>query len=383
WVFVHANGGWDPTSLCDPKGRQNEEEEDPVNHYFTDDIGTAGNIKYAPVAYNAEFFQKHYRRTLVLNGVDSQTNNHDAGTRHTWSGKLSEGYPALAALIAGVQAREAPMAFLSNGGYDDTGGLIAPTRTGNIDALNRIAFPDRVDPNNPNGDRYHSPETWDRLQAAIAARQGHLTETLRLPRAQHAINQLFTARVGRNEVRRLSEFLPERFDDDGLKRQAQVAVAAFRAGIGKAANLSIGGFDTHGNHDQSHFPRLQSLTEGLDVLWSEAEAMGIADRVFVAVGSDFGRSPGYNDGQGKDHWPITSMMFMGAGVQGNRVVGASTDRHQSIGVNLDTLAVDNSPDAPHIEPGHVCQAIRKLAGVHESELAAMFPIENQQVPLFG
>ncbi|MEZ4471615.1 MAG: twin-arginine translocation signal domain-containing protein [bacterium] len=253
WVFVHANGGWDPTSLCDPKGRRDEEEEDPVNHYFTDDIGTAGNIRYAPVAYNAEFFQKHYRRTLVLNGVDSQTNNHDAGTRHTWSGKLSEGYPALAALIAGIQAREAPMAFLSNGGYDDTGGLIAPTRTGNIDALNRIAYPDRVDPNNENGDRYHSPETWDRIQAAIAARQGHLTETLRLPRAQHAINQLFTARVGRNEVRRLSEYLPERFDDDGLKRQAQVAVAAFRAGIGKAANLSIGGFDTHGNHDDSHF----------------------------------------------------------------------------------------------------------------------------------
>ena len=35
-------------------------------------------------AFRAEvraFFQKHYRRTLVINGVDTQTNNHDAGVR--------------------------------------------------------------------------------------------------------------------------------------------------------------------------------------------------------------------------------------------------------------------------------------------------------------
>jgi len=25
WINVHAGGGWDPTSLCDPKGRKNEE----------------------------------------------------------------------------------------------------------------------------------------------------------------------------------------------------------------------------------------------------------------------------------------------------------------------------------------------------------------------
>ena len=41
WVFVHATGGWDPTSLCDPKGRANEEEENPMNMYFKDDIGEA------------------------------------------------------------------------------------------------------------------------------------------------------------------------------------------------------------------------------------------------------------------------------------------------------------------------------------------------------
>ena len=27
WIFMHAGGGWDPTHLCDPKGRATENED--------------------------------------------------------------------------------------------------------------------------------------------------------------------------------------------------------------------------------------------------------------------------------------------------------------------------------------------------------------------
>ena len=33
WIFMHAGGGWDPTHLCDPKGRANENENDPKECY--------------------------------------------------------------------------------------------------------------------------------------------------------------------------------------------------------------------------------------------------------------------------------------------------------------------------------------------------------------
>ena len=46
--------------------------------------------------------------------------------------------------------------------------------------------------------------------------------------------------------------------------------------------------------------------------------------VVVVVASDFGRTR-YNGDGGKDHWPITSMMMMGAGISGGRVIG-QTDR---------------------------------------------------------
>ena len=30
WVFLNAGGGWDPTSLCDPKGSKGEGDPDPA-----------------------------------------------------------------------------------------------------------------------------------------------------------------------------------------------------------------------------------------------------------------------------------------------------------------------------------------------------------------
>lgn len=381
WVFVHAGGGWDPTSLCDPKGRVDEEEENPMNMYFVDDIGTAGNINYAPMAFNEQFFQKHYRRTLVLNGVDTQTNNHDAGVRHTWSGKLSEGYPALAALIAGIQAREAPLAFLSNGGYDLTNGLIAPTRTGNIDALNRIAFPNRLDANNEDRGHFHSPATMERIQTAMAKREGWLKERFALPKAQHTVSQLFSARIGRNEVKRLSEYLPEQFEQNQLRRQAQVACAAFKAGVGKTANLTQGGFDTHGNHDESQGNALSNLMQGVDFLWDEAERQGIADKLVVMIGSDFGRTPGYNGNMGKDHWSITSVILMGAGIPGNRVIGTTDARHRPILVDPATL--QPKENGIRIEPKHIHFALRKLAGIEAAEPSRqLFPLlSTEDLPL--
>ncbi|MBT8147719.1 MAG: DUF1501 domain-containing protein [Gammaproteobacteria bacterium] len=74
---------------------------------------------------------------------------------------------------------------------------------------------------------------------------------------------------------------------------------------------------------------------GIDHLWDQTEQQGLQDKVTVVVGSDFGRTPFYNSARGKDHWNVTSMMAMGAGVRGNRVAGA-TDAH------VDALAVNSA-----------------------------------------
>ena len=51
YIMVNAGGGWDPTSLCDPKGAASAEDSEAMNRsYLTKDIGvTPSGIRYAPL----------------------------------------------------------------------------------------------------------------------------------------------------------------------------------------------------------------------------------------------------------------------------------------------------------------------------------------------
>jgi uncharacterized protein (DUF1501 family) len=381
FVMINAGGGWDPTSLCDPKGRANEMEADPMNMYFKDDIQQAGNISYAPVPGLQPFFEKHHQKLLVINGVDTSTNGHDSGTRHTWSGNLAEGYPAFSALAAASLGLEQPLSFMSFGGYDDTQGIVAPTRTGNVGVLERIAYPNRIDTQS-NASLFHSAETQQRIQRTLAERSGKMMGQSTLPIRRNALSSLMIARSGENDISRLIDFLPTLDNSNNrMRRQAQLAIAGYKAGVCVSANLNAGGFDTHGDHDDRHFPRLVGLMDGVDFLLDEAERQGVADKVVVAIGSEFGRTPGYNAGNGKDHWSITSMMFAGAGISGNRVIGATTERHRPLKVNPTSLALDEA--GIRITPGHVHRALRKLAGIDAGDIAQLFPIRAEDLPLFA
>lgn len=377
-VLINAGGGWDPTSLCDPKGYAFPEDPEAMNRSFaTADILTAGNIKFAPLGsmdqpdYFKTFFEKHYQKIMVLNGVDTATNGHDSGARHCFCGRLAEGYPSFGALAAASASRELPMAYLSFGGYDETMGIVARTRSGNTNALARIAYPDRRDPNDENS-TFHSAKAAEFIKAAQDDRRAHLESVEQLPRTRDAISLLYAARTGTNELKKLQEYLPAMLSNNGNERQVQVAIAAYKAGISAAVNLNIGGFDTHGNHDASHIPRLVSLLQMIDFLWQEAEAQGVAGSLRVLVASDFGRTPGYNDGNGKDHWSITSMMLMGQGIPGNTVIGSTDERHNPIPVNVSSLATD--PNGIRIEPRHVHKSLRRLSGIDDNEYGNRFPL---------
>lgn len=372
WIFVNAGGGWDPTLLCDPKGRANEEAIDPVNMYFEDEILTAGNIEYAPIGYNDVFFQKYYQDLLIINGIDMQTNGHDSGSRNTWSGRLAEGYPSLPALIAANFGPELPMSYLSFGGYDATAGLVARTRAGNVNALGRIAYPERVDPNDADN-RFHSVKAEELIEQARTGRHDVQLASALLPAENRAMSAMFTAATGANELKLLQQYLPtELANDNEIRRQAQVALAAYRAGICISVNLNTGGFDTHGDHDNQHIARMQSLLEGVDAVFEEAALQQVADNIIVVVGSDFGRTPHYNDTNGKDHWSVTSMMLMGKGIGGNRVIGGTTADFQPRSINPSSLALDDG--GVRIEPQHVHYELRKLAGVSDNEFATLFPL---------
>ncbi len=386
YLFINAGGGWDPTMLCDPKGGT-------VNRGFAASaIARAGNISYAPVMYNTDggysnqrFFEKFSPRLMVLNGVDMQTNNHDSGNRYTWSGKLEDGYPPLAALIAAALAPGQPLGFLSNGGYENTQGIVPLTRVNDLGAIARIAFPNRPDPNNMMS-HYHSNDTAARIARFQQARLQAMAQRQSLAVFDRSMKQLASTRSGGNLLERLLQFLPPdaliNATNNPIARQGYVALAAYQAGLTAAANLDVGGFDTHGDHDNQQSNALGRLLRGIDLVMDRVDALNMQDKVVVMVGSDFGRTPEYNMQNGKDHWSVTSMMMMGAGITGNKVVGASTDNFRAKGFDLDN-AVVNEASTKKLNPASLHIALRRFAGIDTAEATRQFPIYGENTGLFG
>lgn len=379
-VMVQAVGGWEPTLLCDPHANLN-------NSYGDADVKLAGGIAYAPLGAEADtFFGTHHGHMTVVNGVDTATNNHESGRRNMASGRLGSGYPNLAALVAGVKSPASPMAFLTFGGYDRTQGVVAPVRDGNASRLAELAFPERIDAANAESATYHSAAAQQIITAAREERADQLFAAQELPRYQHALDSLTTARSGASDLKLLQDVLPAP-DANGDFRKCQLAIAAYKAGIAVSANLSMGGFDTHSNHDQDHRAALVALLRMVNFLWAEAARQGVDDKLVVLMSSDFGRTPGYNGNGGKDHWSISSMIALGSGIPGDRVVGLTDDGHMPIPLSPTdvTVAAENPDEGVRIEPMHVHRAMRKLMDVKDSDLDKAFPLgdETDDLPIFG
>ena len=119
----------------------------------------------------------------------------------------------------------------------------------------------------------------------------------------------------------------------------------------------------------------------VDQLWDQLEHQGIAQQTTVAIVSDMGRTPGYNSNDGKDHWPISSMVFMGAGVTGNQVIGATTDSLAGVNINPLTLQKDNN--GIPLTAAAVHKAIRYVSGVSQMEINGTYPLEGEDLALFS
>lgn len=399
FLFVSAQGGWDPRMLFDPtlvatQNRMYTSVEEvsgiPVGAMTLDParVGLpAGSETYVKTPQT--FLQAHAAKVLILNGIDTSTNNHDAGQRALGSGRLAAGYPALAGLLAAQYGTDRPMAFLSGGGYDVTNGHAPLSRISDADAVGRIARPNEISPGQSDTPYYHTPATASRIREAQRARLDAQREAQRLPRLRASIESLRAARETTEQLAALILKEPLASLPGGLgtlqnmQRQVQLALTAFEANLSVCASVMVGGFDTHGNHDRDQNRQMWQLLGGLDFIIQYAQQKGLTDRLVVVVTSEFGRGPDYNgnnDGSGKDHWPITSALCWGPGIRGGRVIGATDDKQQPRKIDASSLAPNDG--GVTLTPAHLHQELRRIGKIEASELAAEYPLMGQRLPLF-
>jgi hypothetical protein len=374
YVVFNASGGWDTTYLMDPKGVGG------INRlYQTGDILTEGAHRFAPIRKHAqggmpneEFFKAFGADLLTLSGLDYSVNNHSPGARYMATGKLdSLSYPTFAALVAACLGPACPLAFLTFGNYSATGNLVAMSRVPYLPSLQRIALADSLEGNRQFP--YHDDFALERIEKTLRERHDAEAKSARLPRTERAENMLFAAQFNSKALERVVPFIPKTVPKERLAAQAEIALASFKAGVGVSANLDIGQFDSHANNDADQMKLIPEFLAGVAYLLRRAEELKIREKLVVVLQSEMGRTPNYNAGNGKDHWSIGSAMFLGAGIKGNRVVGA-TDEKQ-FAAPLDPATLKLAPGTGiRVRPEHVHEALRELAGIAKHPLAVKFPL---------
>ena len=374
YMVFNASGGWDTTYLMDPKGIGE------INRLYKEgDIQTRGNHKFAPTAAhikegmsNEDFYAEFGNELLVLNGIDYSVNNHSPGARYMATGNLdSLAYPTFAALVAACKGPSCPLSFLTFGNYSNTGNLVAMSRIPYLPSLQKVANADSVEGQKVHP--YHDAFVLDRIERALKDQTDAQLSKKVLPRIERAESMLYAAQLNSKALGRVTPYIPSKIPKERLSQQAEIALASFKAGVCVSANLTIGQFDSHANNDADQMKLIPEFLAGIAYVMRRAEELKIREKLVVIIQSEMGRTPEYNKGNGKDHWSIGSIMFMGQGIRGNRVIGATDEKQFSVPIHPGTLACDRE-NGIRVRPEHLHIALREFAGIADHPMSKQFPL---------
>ncbi len=418
FLHMHAGGGWDPTLFCDAKltasGPTPVYENklvvavSQVNGIPVPAASAEGKFylrsNRLPVEDPAHFFQTAGRDMLVLNGVDTQTNNHETGVQCLACGHNDIELPALAALFAGLAAkgRDVPMAFLAGGQYNRTGDVVGVSRFPG-DKVALLADPYKAAANDEKG--VLSDVATQRILQLRGERYAALESQATLPRTKRTLKALREATRGGAAVNLLKQVASgvapgiETFVNDlspdtraylagsnnsggrarflELGAPLETILRCFQAGVSASATFDQGGFDTHGGHDENQPAAMGAFVARLRYVLLRAAQMGLRDKLYVLVTSDFGRTPRYNSGNGKDHWNVTSTLVAGPGIRGGRAIGKSDEGHKAMRVSKadpSIVVADSDSSGQRIQASDIHRELRRVLGVDKADFIRDFQL---------
>jgi len=348
FIYVLAYGGWDTSYALDPKlpgGGVDIPDGQIVQHGNLD-------IFEDPSRPNVSaFFERYASISAVVRGISLKGVSHQICMQGILTGARNETSPDLAAIVANTHSPELPVPYLVLGDTAFAGpyaasmgrvgptnqlvGLLDPTQAYPVDGLTSTFAPTATD------------------EDAIRAYQLARADRERAVRGATGYNQRriddFVASLDRGDrLRELSSNLGNRGAQLDLAGQRSLALDALGNGISRSVMISSQVFwDTHEINSQqatSHetlFGALTSLIGDLETRSGVEPGHTMLDETVVAVISEMGRTPKLNGAAGKDHWPVTSALVIGADIAGGKAYGGTT-------VNGEAEAIDfatGQPDA--------------------------------------
>ncbi len=126
----------------------------------------------------------------------------------------------------------------------------------------------------------------------------------------------------------------------GLKILAEAIVQDLGLRVGY---VTLGGFDTHANEQQTHDALMTTLANGLSAFYNDLAAHSKADNVVIMTWSEFGRRVEENGSLGTDHGTSAPMFVLGSpinkGIFGEPPSLGSLDQNGNLKYTVDFRSV--------------------------------------------
>jgi hypothetical protein len=273
---------------------------------------------------------------------------HPECRKRVLTGTPSSASPDLGAICAHETGRDLPLPYLVLGENAFTGPLAASS--GRVGSRNQIVallddaqrFPAPPDATTP-GFRPSDADEAD-IRAWVQAN----AERERAVRGARGYNKRqiddFESSLQRGDLLRdHAAGFGARGRTLNLATQMTLAADVLEQGISRATMLdSRLAWDTHNQNDDQDgfhdtlFGALRTLVDDLATRPGRATGAKLLDETIVVVVSELSRTPKLNAQGGKDHWPTTSAMVIGAGVRGGRAYGGTSDTLEARPIDLAT-----------------------------------------------
>ncbi len=326
-------GGWDTTYVLDPHfgaALDNDPDSEPA---------TTGSIFWADAESRPSvrrFFETWGSRAVVVNGLGVGSISHDGCTRLLLTGARQETGTDLGAIVAGATGADLAMPYAVLGGPRYPGAL------GELSTDVNSTFSSIVQGDLPVGSdlrREDAAAAWvaGEADALLAAR-----ERPRLRSWRQGLDRLAVVRAKADVL--------DAGEETSIADKVALARTLLQEGISRSLmfappRLQGTTWDSHSDNHEFQPRAWEGSFADLLVLLAALEAAPgasgtLLDDTLVVVASEMGRSPILNAQDGKDHWPTTSMILLGGGVEGGRTVGATDDQLTGAPMDLATGGLD-------------------------------------------
>ena len=356
-IVYWNNGGWDPAMLFDPHFESSipdrgDCEEDSVNGLTFAHSDERPSVR--------EFLDTWGGQTAFVNGIAVGSISHAKCTRQVLTGSRLETAPDLPTLVAAHtgSALALPHLVLSGPRYPgDLGAYmvpLSPTLTGTMTGA--------------------SPETAIYSPASEALIRSYLADTIASRALVTPSDYLDDYQTAIGHLDALEAAAPAlnieaNADADTLLEKGLLAMSAglTRSLIIQGSLPGYGSWDSHIENSRQQSACYEHTFEKLLSLMSLLQATtapgggSLLEQTTLLVLSEMGRTPSLNTSQGKDHWPYTSAMLVGASVIGGRSYGVTDET--LVGQSIDMSTGEASDGGETLSAGSFIAGVLSSFGV--------------------